>query len=140
MARCYASALVYSVITMLLLDYFYLKHIGGPSFNSLVQTIQKTPMEINKTYAVITYVLLLIGLLTLSIPRVRQDSIVKDSLLYGGLLGLVIYGVFDFTNLTIFKDYNINTALQDTAWGSFLMAITTLVGAWVSYNQKWFVK
>jgi uncharacterized membrane protein len=46
------------------------------------------------------------------------------SLQYGGLFGLILYGVYNFTNITIFSNYNIITALIDTIWGSFAYFIT----------------
>ena len=140
MARCYASALVFSAVFMLVLDYLYLTQIGSYAFSPMIQKIQGYPLTVNKTYALITYLVMLVGLLTLSIYHVKEDNLIKDSLFYGGLLGLVVYGVFDFTNLAIFKNYDLNNALLDTVWGTFLMATTTLVGAWASYKQKWFVK
>lgn len=36
------------------------------------------------------------------------------------LMGLATYAVFDFTNLTIFKQYPLSVAIADSAWGALL--------------------
>jgi uncharacterized membrane protein len=40
--------------------------------------------------------------------------------LYGAVLGAVIYGVYDFTCLAIFKDFPITMGLVDWIWGIVL--------------------
>jgi uncharacterized membrane protein len=36
------------------------------------------------------------------------------------LMGLATYAVFDFTNLTIFKQYPLSIAIADSVWGAIL--------------------
>lgn len=139
MSRCFASATVFSAVSMLLIDYVYLTKIAAKPFGSMVQSIQSSPMVVNKKYAAVTYLIMLIGVLSLAVSRVSKESMGRDSLIYGALLGLVMYGVFDFTNLAIFSGYTLNNALLDTAWGVFLMMVVTYIGSYASYNMKWFV-
>ena len=51
----------------------------------------------------------------------------KRSVLDAFLLGVVIYGVFDTTNLAIFKKWDSKVALMDTLWGGVLFALTTFI-------------
>ena len=69
------------------------------------------------TLAIVIYVL----------PYISNDTIIKDSILIGGTLGLIIYGIFDFTNLSLFKNYNLKIAIIDTIWGSILFTLTTYI-------------
>jgi len=46
------------------------------------------------------------------------------------LLGFCIYGVFDFTNVAIFKKYKYVPSVVDMFWGGILFYITT----WVTYK------
>ena len=41
------------------------------------------------------------------------------------LLGFIIYGVFDATNLALFKKWDIRLAISDAIWGGVLFALTT---------------
>lgn len=40
------------------------------------------------------------------------------------ILGLVMYGVFDGTNRTLFNDWTLNMSMMDVAWGTILVSAT----------------
>jgi uncharacterized membrane protein len=63
---------------------------------------------------------MIIGLFIFVLPNITKENALNDSLKYGGLFGLVIYGIFDFTNLALFKNYELSTAIFDVIWGSLL--------------------
>lgn len=54
----------------------------------------------------------------------KQSRSVRESALYGAIFGLVLYGVFDFTNYAIFENYTLMMVVVDIAWGIFLMSVT----------------
>ena len=70
------------------------------------------------------YVLLGVGIAVFSVPRAASLGSAAFS---GLLLGLVIYGVYDFTNFSTLKDYPLALALVDWAWGGAAAAISTAV-------------
>lgn len=111
------KTLLLIALIMLLLDAMYLTATRS-IFGAVVAKIQRVAMQFRLEGAVIVYTLLVFGLYKFIISERRP---VKDA----AILGLVIYGVFDFTNYAIFKNYDMATALMDTAWGSTLMALTT---------------
>jgi uncharacterized membrane protein len=43
------------------------------------------------------------------------------------LLGIIIYGVYETTNLALFKNWSILTVIIDTLWGGILFATTTYI-------------
>jgi uncharacterized membrane protein len=107
------------LVIMLLLDSVYL-YLTKSMFGELVAKIQRTAMQFRIEGAIIVYILLALGL---------YYFIVKPGLSAweAGLLGLVIYGTFDFTNYAMFKNYDLKIAIMDTVWGSLLFALTTLI-------------
>ena len=107
------------LVIMLLLDSVYL-YFTKSIFGELVAKIQRTAMQFRIEGAIIVYILLALGL---------YYFIVKPGLSAweAGLLGLVIYGTFDFTNYAMLKNYDLKTAIMDTVWGSLLFALTTLI-------------
>lgn len=107
------------LVIMLLLDSVYL-YFTKSIFGVLVAKVQRTAMQFRIEGAIIVYLLLALGL---------YYFILKPGLSAweAGLLGLVIYGTFDFTNYAMFKNYDLKTAIMDTVWGSFLFALTTLI-------------
>ena len=104
-------------IIMLALDAVYLTATRS-LFGAVVAKIQRVAVQMRVEGALVVYALLVFGLYKFIISERRS---VKDA----AILGLVIYGVFDFTNYAIFKNYDLMTAVMDTAWGSILMALTT---------------
>ena len=107
------------LVIMLLLDSVYL-YLTKSMFGELVAKIQRTAMQFRIEGAIIVYILLALGL---------YYFIVKPGLSAweAGLLGLVIYGTFDFTNYAMLKNYDLKIAIMDTVWGSLLFALTTLI-------------
>jgi uncharacterized membrane protein len=74
----------------------------------------------------ISYTLLYIGIVFIAIPNATTGTGSKlyRSFRHGGLLGLVIYGVYNATNAAIFKNYDPIIGLIDTIWG---IVVGTLV-------------
>lgn len=107
------------LLTMLALDSAYL-YATGSLFGQMVAKIQRTAMQIRFGGAAMVYLLLVIGLYYFIIRPGR-------SALEAGLLGLVIYGTFDFTNYAMLKNYDIAIGIMDTMWGAILFAITTYI-------------
>ena len=76
--------------------------------------------------ALMVYVCLGAGIALFAVPR-ATDAVTAAG--YGAALGLVIYGVYDFTNLSTLKDYPLALALVDVAWGLVATAVCSTV-AW----------
>ena len=62
------------------------------------------------------------------LPRVRYAHRLRDSLVYGGTFGLIVYGVYDATAAAVLKKWDIKLATIDVAWGAFLFFVATYVG------------
>lgn len=87
----------------------------------MIKSIQNKEIKIN-----ITCVLIIASIIFINIPFIESKiKIIKKSLLYSGLLGLVIYGVYSGTNLVAFQNYDIGLGLKDTLWGFILYTIVT---------------
>ena len=111
---------IISAFTMLTLDAIYLSNIGGPLFNPMIKDIQGEKMTVNFYGAIIVYILMLFILYKLIIKERKSPN---DAF----LLGFCIYGVFDFTNIAIFKKYKYFVAILDMIWGGILFYITTRI-------------
>lgn len=72
------------------------------------------------------YVLLAVALCCV----LSLDRGIGRTLLAGLVAGLVIYGVFDLTNLVVFgRGYSLGLAVSDVCWGTFVMGTSAAVGA-----------
>ena len=80
--------------------------------------------------AVGVYLLLGLGLLLLALPRVNAEDAWYWAAIWGGLVGLITYGVYDFTNHATLKHWPVLLLTVDMAWGTFVCALTTVVARW----------
>ena len=119
--------IVLSVI-VLSIDYLYLSFIGGPPFLRMVSNIQNEKPVVNKYSAAVAYMFIIVALYKFAI----NSSNYFDSF----LLGVVIYGIFDFTNMALFKKYDLVIALQDTIWGGVLFVTVHYIYRWIEKKNK----
>ena len=112
---------IVSAILLIVIDGIYLYHIKN-YFKRQIEDIQHTPLNINLYSTIAVYVLLVVGL---NYFIIQPNKSVFDAF----LLGIVIYGVYEFTNSALFTKWKVLTVLMDTLWGGCLLAITT-----------WFIK
>ena len=112
--------LIISSILMVFIDLVYLSMIGKSSFEKTVSAIQGSKLVVNVPPAIFTYILMVIVLnyFIISASKPAFDAFI---------LGFCVYGIFDFTNLSIFKNYTLKTAIMDTLWGAILFYVTTLI-------------
>jgi uncharacterized membrane protein len=74
--------------------------------------------------ALVVYVLLGTGIALFVVPRAPT---VWSAAGYGALLGLVVYGVYDFTNYSTLRQWPFVLTLVDVAWGTVATATAAAV-------------
>ena len=110
---------LFTAIVFVALDFMYLNLIKG-YFSRQIANVQGSKMEVNLLGVAICYILLIAGLNYFIIGP-------KKSVYDAFLLGLIIYGVYETTNYSLFKKWSILTVLIDTLWGGILFAATTFL-------------
>ena len=76
--------------------------------------------------AVIAYMLLAFGIYYFSVKQHNSFN--------GLILGLVIYGVYNYTNYATIRKYSLNQTLIDTAWGTVLCGIVGYLSIIINDN------
>ena len=111
--------LLISAIVFVILDYFYL-NLAKNYFENQVQLVQGSPLKLNYLGAILCYIFLIFGINYFIIKPKRS---IQDAF----LLGLIIYAVFETTNLALFSKWSWFTVLIDSLWGGTLFALTTYI-------------
>ena len=129
-------AILLSIFALLILDFIYLASVSI-FYKRSIKTIQGgDEMTLNVFSAVLCYVVMIIGLVFITVTQLsRYGSLrslsylnkLKYALRFGGVLGFVVYGVFNTTNLAVFKRYSVPLAIIDIMWGTLLYTIATYV-------------
>jgi uncharacterized membrane protein len=89
-------------------------------FEKQVQLVQGSPLKVNLLGAIICYIFLITGL---NYFIIKPNRSIKDAFLFG----LVIYAVYETTNLALFIKWSWLTVIMDSLWGGVLFALTTLI-------------
>ena len=93
-------------------------YLMSNNFQTMIKKIQGSPLSMKIFPTIACYFILISSLYYFIIYK-------KGSFLDAFLLGFFIYGVYETTNMAIFKDWNINVFIIDLSWGGFLFLITT---------------
>ena len=104
-------------IIFILLDAIYLtlsRSITVP----LIEKIQHSPINIDFFSLIIVYIFDILVLYYFIFFK-------NLSLFEAFLLGLCVYGVYEFTNKSIFTKWNYSLVIIDTLWGGILFLLTT---------------
>ena len=102
----------------------------GGQYEGMIKKIQGSKMTVNLLYAVLTYILMIIGLQFFVISNIKEENMLMDSLKYGFLYGMILYGVYGLTAAAVIKDWDILVTVYDIIWGGtvyFLTAYLTFV-------------
>jgi len=113
------SNTLFGTIFVVLIDSIYLK-----LNKKMYEPILDPSVGINYTSALISWLIIVITIQLVILSR--KDLTESNAILYGAFLGFGMYGLYNATNYATFQNkWNINMAIVDTAWGTFLTSLTT---------------
>jgi uncharacterized membrane protein len=110
---------ILSAAFFLLFDGIYIYSTAG-YFDKQINMVQGSTIRVNLLGTFITYIFLLAGLnyFILSPNKSWKEA---------AILGLFVYGVYEYTNLSILKSWKWETTVMDTLWGGVLFGATTFL-------------
>ena len=112
-----STSIIKIALIMLVLDGIYI-YLNGSLFSSQILAVQGSALKVRLFPTILTYIFLVYGLNYFIISRNRS---IRDAF----ILGVVIYSVYEFTNLALLRKWRASTAIMDTLWGGILFALTT---------------
>ena len=83
-------------------------------------------LSMNILPAVLVYLLLGLGLTFFVVEPTSSFSLLKTALT-GAIFGLVVYGVYDLTNMATLRDWSYSIVIADMIWGVVLSALVALI-------------
>jgi len=125
----YVKVFFCTLIIMAAIDFLWLGLVATKLYSSQLGT-----MAFRWPAAAVVYILLPLGLVLFILPRLGSGLRAK-SILWGALFGLVVYGVYDLTNLSLLPQWSLKMTIIDILWGMFLYAIVSFI---IGYLEKYF--
>ena len=106
------------------------------TWNNTIKNIQGESLTVrNKIFPVIAYILIILGIRIFVYPYFVLGNI-QTGIIMGLIWGIITYGIFDFTNLSLFKNYSTGLAIFDTIWGGVLAALTGIITFYIVKRLK----
>lgn len=89
-------------------------------------------LQANLVSGAIAYLLLTAGIALFVVPPYLGKEIDFSVFLWGALFGLVVYGVYEFTNHAVIANWPLPIVIVDTLWGIFLYATVSYLTAQIA--------
>lgn len=126
-----------TVIVFLVLDLTYLGIIMAGFYKSELGALARRSGEALTPVwwaAMVVYVLIPLGIVLFALPRVDAQRWLPSALTWGFLYGVVLYGVYDFTNYATLDRWPLKLTFADIAWGGVLCSVMT---AFAAFADRW---
>ncbi|WP_293675930.1 DUF2177 family protein [uncultured Phenylobacterium sp.] len=121
-----ATALAFAAV-----DYVWLTQFGPQVYHpTLDEVLRPIDDPVDFPAAIAFYVAYILGVVVLAIWP-NRDKPLRQTTVFGGLLGAMCYATYDLTNQATLKVWATHITIADVLWGTFLTAVAATVGGWV---------
>lgn len=114
---------------LLLLDAIWLGVLMKGFYNQQVgEIIRQSESGMNPRWgaAIVVYLLIPLGLILFVRPRLGDRSKWQHAFGWGFIFGVILYGVYDFTNLAVLEAWTVAISLADVFWGGLLCGLLSI--------------
>jgi uncharacterized membrane protein len=130
----YLIPYIFILLTMVILDYFWLNIIAEPMYKKEIGDLLLTNPKL--IVAMLFYLIYAFGLFYfVLIPNADANGIIK-TLTVGAIFGFVVYSAYDLTNLALLNGWTLKVSIIDISWGAFVSAISVAVGKLVYIQMR----
>lgn len=118
-----------TLVTFVAIDLVWLMWLARPTYVAEMGSLLKK--DPNLVAAVAFYLLYAAGLVFFAVSPGIKGGSALHALFLGAALGLIAYGTYDLTNLSVVEGFNWRIALIDLAWGTAVSGTTAAIVVWV---------
>ena len=115
-----------SAAVFLIVDAVWIKTVMTRLFKQELGSWLRSDMKMG--IAAVFYLIYTVGIIVFAVlPGLKDDNMLQ-SILLGGFFGFCAYATYEITNYATLKKWTLKMVLIDTAWGTFLSAMTAACG------------
>ena len=100
---------IITIFYIIVAEFIWIYLINAKNYSDVTKLVQKTDMKVNIVYALIAYILVFTSIFFLAIPfssnyinkKDKKINYIFKSLYYSGLVWCFIYGIYNFTCISI---------------------------------------
>jgi uncharacterized membrane protein len=115
------------------IDFLFLGLLMSDFYSSLLEPFDS---ELYLPGAFFAYVWLTLAPCVYIFRNMPEGKSYASLAIDGAVLGLVLYGVYDFTNLAIFTKWSWIGTIVDILWGTALYAMSVTATTWICRRLK----
>jgi uncharacterized membrane protein len=106
-------------IVILALDTIYINCVKT-LFSKLIKGIQGSDLKLDLTATFLDYILIIFSMYYFII---QKNASIEEAM----ILGLCIYGIYELTNMAVFKRWTWEVVMIDSIWGAVLYGTSTFL-------------
>lgn len=125
-----------TLTTFLILDGIWLTFVAQNFYKSQIGHLMSP--NPNLLFALIFYLLFVIGLVIFSIQPAIESKSLRKAIILGGLFGFMTYATYDLTNLATLNNWPLLVTSIDLVWGTFVSATVSLISYKIIERFKFF--
>ena len=111
--------IIFLSIVVLVLDMIYISCVKT-LFNKLIKGIQGSDIKLNLEATFLDYILIIFSMYYFII---QKNASIEEAM----ILGLCIYGIYELTNMAVFKRWTWQVVMIDSIWGAVLYGTSTFL-------------
>ncbi len=115
-----------TLFAFVLLDLVWLGYVARRFSQSEVGALLRTPPRWGA--AVLLYAFYAAGIAGFVVAPALDAGSLRHALLAGAAFGLVVYGMYDLTNLAVLRGWTVRVAVVDALWGAVVTAAAGAAG------------
>jgi len=117
------------MILYLIIDLPVIGYLNSKMYLDNFEKITGEKTNFKKIPAIIAYLILSLSVYYFIIKK-KSNNVSVDS----AMLGFVIYGIYNATNLATLNNYSVKVSIVDTLWGSFLTFLISTLSSFILKN------
>lgn len=118
----YIATYIITLFSFVAIDLVWLMWLARPTYVAEMGNLLRKEPQLFA--AVAFYLLYATGLMFFAIAPGLKSGSATYALFLGAALGLVAYGTYDLTNLSVVEGFNLRIAIIDLMWGTVLSGVT----------------
>lgn len=127
-----AGIFVLTMLCIFILDMLWLGYIAKSIYADSIGGLMRRSSDGMQPIiwsAGVVYVCIALGITYFVLPAAGSDLF--TALLGGAVLGIVTYGIYDFTNYSILDNWPLKITIIDFLWGTLLCGLSSLFALYV---------
>ena len=132
MAMRYVKAFAAAAVAFLVIDIAWISLFLRDVYDAQLGSMMRPAASV--WAAALFYVGYISAILYMAVRPALAERSLATAIQHGAAVGAIAYGTYTLTNYAIFEQWSVLLVVSDIGWGTFLTAITAVIGYLAARN------